>query len=176
MFGIEFGIGVLAGFLLWPWWAMGLIGMMLIADVVLLENNSEGWATVVFFAPTVALVWWLWPEGQDLFSWQGLKNFGAFLVFWLVAGVLWSIPRAYFFLVSKKKELEKRGIRKRTSDTYLANNKDRVYGWIVFWPLSIIGFFFGDMLSQLVDSIMDLFGNVYEKMEKKVFADWEKED
>jgi hypothetical protein len=170
---LEFGLGLMAGFLLWPWWAMGLFTLMLVADVVLLENNSEGWATTVFFLTLATLVWWLWPEGAEFWSWQNVKDFTMFLVFWLVAGILWSIPRAYFFLLSKKKELVGRGTKKRTYDSYISNNVDRVYGWIVFWPLSIVGFFFGDFLSRLVDFVMDLFGNVYKKMEQRVFAGWE---
>ena len=169
---LEFAMGLAAGLLLWPWWAMSLFVMICIADVVLLESNSEGWATTIFFIPVIAAIWLL--NGDAItFDWSTLGDIALFGLWWLLFGICWSLPRAYFFLVAKKKEIEKRGGNKiRTHDTYLSNNKDRIYGWIVFWPLSIIGYFFGDFLSNFVDAIMDLFGNVYTKIENQVFKGW----
>lgn len=51
----------------------------------------------------------------------------------------------------------------------LSQNKTKITGWMVYWPISVILFFFEDFLSKLFDAIYDMFSNVYQRISDSVF-------
>jgi len=51
----------------------------------------------------------------------------------------------------------------------LSQNKTKITGWMVYWPISIVLFFFEDFLSKLFDAIYDMFSNVYQRISDSVF-------
>lgn len=196
---LEFAMGLLAGVLLWPWWAMGILSLVCLADILLVELSEEAWATGIFIVLISALVWMV-NGNPFVLGWQNLGDLALFAVWWLVAGALWSLPRYWIYLVSIKEEAESdyqdkyaswkydkeraektegQGFHReapkktRPSNTYMSNNMDRLYGWVVFWPFSIIGTFFGDFLHQVVKVVAIFFSSIYERVAGQVFKGWE---
>ncbi len=195
---LEFAMGLLAGVLLWPWWAMGILSLVCVADILLVELSEEGWATGIFLIMVGALVWMVNGNPFSL-GWQHLGDIALFGLWWLAAGALWSLPRYWLYLMSIKEEAEesykakyqnwehekqraeKRGDefgreapkKVRPHDSYMSNNIDRLYGWVVFWPFSIIGTVFGDFLNQVVKMIATFFSSIYEQVAGRVFSGWE---
>lgn len=51
----------------------------------------------------------------------------------------------------------------------LSRNKARITGWMVYWPISFVLFFFEDFLAKIFDAIYDMFSNVYQRISDSVF-------
>jgi len=51
----------------------------------------------------------------------------------------------------------------------LSRNKDRITGWMVYWPASMVLFFLGDLLVNIYDWLYLTFAKFYQKISDRVF-------
>jgi hypothetical protein len=176
---MEFALGFATGFLLLPWYWMSFLGLLLIVDTVLIENDCFGWTTTSLLVG-VGLASWL-GAGVNPLAWAfdnlaDLVEF--FLLFWLI-GALWSVFKWYLFLLKIRDEAKDRAKRygtkleRRPTYSYASENVWRITSWIVYWPLSMVGSLFGDILTRIVKTIFNVLSGLYEKMANSVFADFE---
>lgn len=51
--------------------------------------------------------------------------------------------------------------------------KNKIIGWMAFWPCSMVGFIFNDPIRRLLTFVFDLIINSYQKIADKIFFDSE---
>ena len=173
---MEFALGVLAGFLLWPWWAMGIFFLMVLVDAVLVENENATWGTFMMLIGTGLLVWLAGDANPFILVWDNLSSVFLFFIAYFVVGALWSVIKWYLYLTKIRNNMQKHGETKRPRDSYASQNQSRIAGWIGHWPFSMIGSLFGDFLGRLLDSIYTFLSSMYEKIGNSVFKDFETDD
>ena len=61
----SFALGLAAGFLLWPWWAMSALFLVFVVDIVCLECEAEGWGTTILLTPAETVWGCSWPFRFD---------------------------------------------------------------------------------------------------------------
>lgn len=183
-FGMGLAVGMTAGFILWPWWAIAIFAIFCIVDIVCLENENAGMGSVIMLIGIALLMYFV--GDINLFTWA-LENPGSVFQFgvgYIVIGLVWSMIKWFFFLLDVRDQMtvqrkEHEGVPPRPVSSYASRNKGRITSWICHWPLSIIATFFGQFLSRFVRwLIMDVFGGVYNGIGNLVFKDYEnsKED
>jgi len=58
------------------------------------------------------------------------------------------------------------------SDRPLAKeSKSDICFWIGYWPVSVIVFFFEDFIRRIIETIVEKFKTIYERIENKVYKD-----
>ena len=175
----SFALGLAAGFLLWPWWAMSALFLVFVVDIVCLECEVEGWGTTILLIGTAILAWLAIDVNIFAWVWANLGNIFKFFFVYFLVGALWSVAKWYFFLLKvrdkMKREVEERGIAETTRpyQSFASNNKARIFSWIGHWPLSIIGTFFGDFLKRIVINIYNMLSTLYDKIGDSVFAEFQ---
>lgn len=50
-----------------------------------------------------------------------------------------------------------------------ADNKEKITGWIFYWPISMFWFFLRDFLKRIVDEIYNFFKRFYQKITDRAF-------
>lgn len=176
---MEFLTSLFAGLLLWPWWGLGLFFVLCLIDAVLVENDSEGWATAMLLIGIFSLSWMFGSTNPFVFIWNNLGGFLLYLLVYAGIGGVWSVFKWYLFLLKERDHVllvtKQFGTKaQRPESSYARNNKSKITGWISHWPLSIIGTFFGDFLLRLWNYVYKIFGNVYNSISDAVFADFGK--
>lgn len=177
---MELGFGLLAGALLMPWYWLGLLGLLILADVILVSNDWFGGATgtllvggllITFFGADVNPFTWVWANPGLVLE---------FVSYWLLAGAFWSIVRWYLFLLKVRARTRASASQSkqqtpltRPRDSYASENKSRITGWIAYWPFSIVGYFLGDFLTNVFKNVYRVLSSLYEKMGNAVFAGFE---
>jgi len=175
----SFALGLVAGFLLWPWWAMSLFALVCVVDVVCLECEAEGWGTGILIIGVAALAWLAADVNVFAWVWANLTNIVKFLLAYFFVGAIWSVAKWYFFLLKVREGIkaivERDGIGETTRpwDSYASRNKGRILSWIGHWPLSMIGTLFGDVLTRIVKSVYNILSGLYDKIGDSVFAEFQ---
>jgi hypothetical protein len=168
---MEFVLGMFAGMLLWPWWALGIFVILCLIDAALVENDSAGFGTFMMMIGTGLLVWIAGDMNPFVLAWNNLGGIVAFFFAYFILGGIWSVMKWYLYLTNVRVEMKESNLTERPRRSYAANNKARIMGWIGHWPFSIIGTFFGDFLYRIGRRIYNLLGGTYERIEQKVFGD-----
>ena len=168
---MEFAAGLLAGFLLWPWWAISIFVILCLIDAALVENESASFGTALMIVGTAGLVWVAGDLNPFTLVWQNLGAIVLFFLGYFIAGGVWSLFKWYLHLTNVRTEMKEEGKTERPYNSYARNNKARIMAWIGHWPFSIIGTFFGDFLYRIGRTIYNYLGGTYERIEKHVFGD-----
>ena len=160
-------------FLTWPWWIMGGFLALFILDVILLESEKEGWASLWMVLGSMGLVWLATGIFPLSLLWTNLGGFIAFCLTYTGIGIGWSFLKWYFYLLKvrdKAREMSNLGKPMvRPEESYARNNKARIASWIWHWPMSIIATFFGDWLVRLTDAFFEWFGHMYGNIGNRMF-------
>lgn len=177
---MEFLLGVAAGFLLWPWWAILAFILICVTDIVLLGTDDldgepyVGWGTTVLIVGTGLFAWLATDVNPFVWVWVNLTSIVKFLIVYFFVGALWSIVKWYFYLLKVRDKMLTRKQKERPSESYARNNKVRIFSWIGHWPFSLVGTFFGDFLSRIVNAIYLMLSGLYDSMADRVFKDFTK--
>jgi hypothetical protein len=163
------------------------IGTVLLSIVVmaLVEFNRPFWATALVIATiagTVTLTHYpIWDE---------IRANPMMVLYWfigyIILGGLWSFFKWTRFVTRTVKEWVKRGysedlrrlnaIKDAESDDMVelpreidpTYNKDRFFGWSMYWPLSVIWTLFDDPFRAIFDFLYEQFGQLYTKIAKRI--------
>ena len=168
---MEFVLGMFAGMLLWPWWALSIFVILCLTDAALVENESATFGSIMMVVGIGVLIWLAGDMNPFSLLWQ---NLGAviltFIAYFIIGGV-WSLFKWYLYLTNVREDMKETGKTERPYNSYARNNKARIMAWIGHWPFSIIGTFFGDFLYRIGNKIYNYLGGTYERIEKSVFGD-----
>ena len=104
---------------------------------------------------------------------------------YLVVGFVWSIVKLQLFVSSDKynKQIHtslgqgKWESKNKSAEDIVSENKFRIFGWIVYWPLSVINYVSYDMILNLYNLLFNnFFSRVYIYVVKMVLNRIAKED
>ena len=168
---MEFTLGLFAGVLLWPWWALSLFVLLCLIDAALVENESATFGTLLMIVGTGALVWIAGDMNPFVALWQNLGAVILFFFAYFIIGGVWSLFKWYFYLKQVRRGMNKNNDRERPYHSYAANNKAKIMAWIGHWPFSIIGTVIGDFVFEIGRKVFDYLGGTYARIEKHVFGD-----
>jgi hypothetical protein len=180
---IEFG-----GLLFW-----GLLAVWVIILSVQVNDRHNGYATLTLFLGLAILVLFsntpIWQTIKDhpIYVLYGVLGY-------IVAAGVWAMIQWRFFFLPKlfdKYDDYRASWLKRNSLTTMpadpttrskfkddmarnmgdindlrsvSQNKGRITGWMVYWPFSIVGTFFGDFLHRLFASIYKLLAGSMQRI------------
>jgi hypothetical protein len=175
------------------WLITALVVLILAAEV---ENDSTGWATTTLGLYALGVV--LFTDGQVMTWVNDNKiNILWGAVVYLALAAVWALVKWRMFFLPKLFEkydqaraawLKTRGLKEMPADPrvrqefmngdvrYLninhkrmaSNNKGRILGWMVYWPASLLGTFFGDFLSRVFSSIYDGISGLMQGMSDRM--------
>ena len=170
---MEFTIGLFAGLLLWPWWALGIFTLMCLVDAVLVENENASFGTLMMLIGTGLLIWLAGDANPFTLVWNNIGSIIMFFIVYFIVGGLWSIAKWYLYLIKVRDKMKKRGETTRPYESYARNNQGRIAAWIGHWPFSMIGFLFGEFLACIVNSTYVFLSNLYANLANSVFKDFD---
>lgn len=172
MFGLLF-----AGAFLWPVFIfeLAVVGFLL-ADYNLSKHDNTGFYGIAAISALMYTAF-SWYYGWPAPSIPKVLTYAALYVF---AGVMWSFVKWFFVsrgetAVNQQKENWKDYSIKYptlTKDEFLNSSYNnlnpkrgearfRIHQWIVYWPLSIIGTFFGDIILRGIENIQKSLSKIY---------------
>ena len=174
-------IELLLAFSLWPW--LMVLGLVVMFSVSTYSETTlwaflgmVGFFSIGFLAYDVNPFVWVYNNPMKLVT--GGVLFGAI-------GAAWSFFKwrkrilsedIQYRMVRAKEEYRKlypdAEPKDYTDSMYFpdqakaSQNKDRIVAWIVLWPLSVIGYFIGEILLEIAEKIYELFSGVYNRITK----------
>jgi hypothetical protein len=130
------------------------------------------WADFHF---NILLVNWCWTTllAPSTYGWIVLlflisNNWVTFLIYfatYVVAGFAWSILKLRMYVLDNVTEHYRFPVNLKTNQEkaihILEYHKGRIWGWIAYWPISLINFISYDMLLRLYKF---LFNNLFNKV------------
>lgn len=72
-----------------------------------------------------------------------------------------------FFTTESRGRLCSSGATADEPGVKFQNNKERITLWFLFWPMSVLRYVVGDMLAELLDTIIMSMKGIYEKIGKR---------
>jgi hypothetical protein len=164
--------------------AIGTVIFCLII-MALVEFNRPFWATFLVILTTTVFVY-----ATKYPLWDEVRNNPLLLFYWtagfLLAGAGWSLFKWWRHVDRVVKSWAKRGytddlrklekIKAASSDSSVdlpyeidpGHNKDRFFGWIVYWPFSLVWTLLDDPLRAAFEFMYDQFGQFYTKIAQRV--------
>jgi len=125
-----------------PPWGLGFYGLILLLSLMV-EQMDE------YMFPIIAsYLIGLHYEGYKLnYVFNNPSTCICVFLFYIFVGILWSFIRLYFYIKNNKDNREPMII--------LTAEKYRIYGWIMYWPFSLIHSLCGDLVKELLDMIFN---------------------
>jgi hypothetical protein len=185
---IGSGVGLLFA-LSWFWW---IIFTVIIIFAIASEANDSDIIWFLFF-PLFVIPWVL---GTNPFVWI-IQNPGllfANILQYAFLGVAYAFFRWTYLNINeanyikanydnlKKQWEESQQVLPRTFEEWLirceyitlvSRNKSKVARWVVWWPFSLISFFFSDLIVDFMKKVANimytLFGNVFRNIQISVY-------
>jgi hypothetical protein len=185
---IGSGVGLLFA-LSWFWW---IIFTVIIIFAIASEANDSDIIWFLFF-PLFVIPWVL---GTNPFVWI-IQNPGLLLaniLQYAFLGVAYAFFRWTYLNINeanyikanydslKKQWEESQQVLPRTFEEWLirceyitlvSRNKSKVARWVVWWPFSLISFFFSDLIVDFMKKVANimytLFGNVFRNIQISVY-------
>ena len=144
------------------------------------------WVLLVLFFGS--LVYTAYEEEFNAFTLSGLIAIGYFsysnikpefidwntlivvVLIYFGIGLVWSFKKWFSF--ARVKYIAHVDSCKRTEINLefklnVSENKERIGIWIMYWPLSMIGYIIGDLLKDLLDWVVSRFGGFYNYLTEK---------
>jgi predicted membrane protein len=159
---MEFMLGFFAGLSLQYWILLAVICGSLILTVYNEQFQAEFLFAVGAFGYFAYHL--IKPEYID---WVSLAYF---VVVYLLIGLVWSFKKWFSFARVKYKEhidREKRMEQEYPFKLNVKDHKERLIIWILYWPLSMIGYIIGDLFRDLIDWIISRFSGFYNYLTEK---------
>jgi len=190
---IEFTVGVFAGIFLLPWYILAIIAVVILIDIGCSSHDAfveATWALVVGLFAVSALGWWAGGFNPALWVWNNPSTMIAGFAGYAVIGCLWCLAKWWLFLkkvhkVSEEKFDAKMLIRasdtsslskptkERPRESYAANNKGRLTGWIFHWPFSMLSVLIGDVIVRFAETLQEALQGQFERMASSRFEGYE---
>ena len=184
---IDFALGAAFGFFALSWWWMAIFSSFFVAGVICVHKEEYA---PYSFCLAVLYVIHSWVVGDNW--WAPVTNitndFGGFLfgVFqYFFVGLTWSVGKWYFYTLAIRDKVRNgewkdlrfseskntKGTNYRPRASYASENKERIMGWIAFWPLSVIDTLLGDWLYRVTQFLYHRLINVYNAVDNLVWND-----
>lgn len=179
---------------LWFW--VALVALLVVITVVV-ESESGTWATVVTVASLLGINY-LYKLSLFTLAVSNPSHTLGLLLVYLVAGVVWSFIKWYFYLHERLKEFNESqaeflkgneatemtpALAAKFTNSYIYKNipvakehKADLTRWATYWPFSLIGSLLNDVVRKTWVYIFDLLQSTYQRMADSMFASASKID
>lgn len=151
----EVGLAFFAGLIWWEILAFAVFSIFIVGTLV---HERAGVAIVLL----TVMLFWGWSGTGPVLTLSSLLDMSFFLLGYLLIGILWSFKKwrdkVSYAIKEFKTESE---VRYHLDSTYHMDNK--LY-WVTFWPFSLIGFLFGDLIEQLIERFKGAYAYITNKM------------
>jgi hypothetical protein len=94
-----------------------------------------------------------------------------YILFYLIAGTIWSFVKWYLYLVDRREYHLKRSYGYDKENYSLNQNKERILNWMLYWPLSAFWMLINRPMKKMFQWIIKTFGAQYQKISDNVFKD-----
>lgn len=153
----------------WPW---ALLCVLLASFIASSATENMGFAVIgaiLYFS----LAWVFFSSNPFVWVYQNPAMTLSIVAIYCAAGAAWSMFKWYKRITSQavqvkltkaKTDYDQKNPGAGPKDYFSSpwfpleaqpsRNKDAITAWIAFWPLSVIGYFFGELL-------VDFFGRIY---------------
>jgi len=163
---MEFVFGFLGGLASWP----ALILLIECAAIIAcVERQGSGGLALLSIVITAALLVFIF--GINPLAYVIAHPFMALLAVtaYLATGIVWARFRLERYLkqwVAKWHNTQSEYAKKEMygSRPTLANSKDRILGWMVFWPWSALWWALADMIVDLFNKLYEMLGGFFGKV------------
>lgn len=171
-------------------WSVLIYVVLFLVMVFAVEAESGVWAVMLLIASTFIISW----LGQtNPFAYIKAHPIGILecLLIYLAVGALWSIVKWALHVHTKVAEYKdaKADYMRRNNLTELTpedankllayakatppnarDNKSRIIRWMTYWPFSIIGSIFNDVIKKIYRHIYELLQSTYQRISDKIFS------
>lgn len=164
----------------WPWIFFGafLIGCSV-------SSYFEAtFGAVICAILLIAVAWLLYDSNPFLWIYENPARAGMATATYGALGILWSLFKWRKRLLrpdiqsamKQAKDAFTKG-NPDSAESYIhdyrfphkaraSENKDRIMSWVALWPFSVVGYFIGEFLVDLIARIYDILAGIYERMTK----------
>jgi hypothetical protein len=173
---------------LWFWVALVVL---LVVITVVVESESGTWATVVTVGSLLGINY-LYKLSLFTLAVSNPSHTLGLLLVYLVAGVVWSLIKWYFYLHERLKEFNESqakflkdnkatemtpalaaqftGSYSYTGIPTAKGHKADLTRWATYWPFSVVGSLLNDVVRKTWVYIFDLLQSTYQRMADSMFA------
>jgi hypothetical protein len=170
---MEMLIGFLGGIAFWPVLII-LVEMCVLTAFV--ANDRGGMATVSVVVTLILLQWLGYPIAA--FIWQNPLTVVVWLLAYLGMGIGYSFFKWDRFVAKWRREYDESKTKDGRDRIWRARpvageSKDRIIGWMMFWPWSLFWWLVADFVSELFLAIYRKLGNLYDRVTSRHTSDIE---
>lgn len=149
-------------------WFWILFAVLIIGITILVEKDDDNPGGATFFlAAAFALYYFFGMKEQFNTVFQFLfYNPGTaigFILLYSLIGVVWSVAKWFFYV----KKLVDEKCYDFENKVQPSNNKSRITGWMIYWPLSAAWTLINDPVRKFFNMIFEQFEGIYESISER---------
>ena len=149
------------------WFLLPLAGLSLFC--LLLLWNEEGTGASVVLAVLFGVIVYITPGLLDFIILNPF-NILVTLASYVFIGLFWSFFKWFRLLLKIKASYVKNGTKVTTLPS-ASDYSNYIIFWIAYWPISVLRYFLGDFLEEIITRFSKIFGSVYQRISGFVFRD-----
>ena len=170
--------GIFAAIFALTWLGWTILGILTFSLFFLANTEKWGWSSTCFILSALAIYYFLPVIVPSFWAllWYGLL--------YIVCGIIYAFFVRWPAFVYKAKEKYDDAVKdakvSRTKNfdispdiklymPLVSDNKERLSGWMAFWPWSAIGWIVDDPIRRMYKSITHLFESMGDAMSRKIF-------
>ena len=139
------------------WYELIIIAVIFSLSVGFMMNES---GTIPFIG-VMGLLIYNWTGTGAILTFSSLLNAWVFILVYIIIGLLWSFFKwgrlVKYYIGEHKNEEDVRFSLKNVSN-------DRIAYWILWWPLSAIGFIFEDAIQWIIEHFKGVYNMITDRL------------
>ena len=165
----------------WFWIALAIAFIAITVFIESLEDDTHSavMANIVFWGFIILLYFTgnsEWFKGIISYAIQNPGTVILILSGYVVLGLIWSLAKWYLYLTNLKsyykfKEIKVDGYRMNKFKA--SENKERILGWMMYWPMSISWTVINDPVRKIVMGIFNRFNGLFDRISDRITKDLE---
>lgn len=168
-------------------WIFLILSVVVVTIAIEISKYKSLWGTIwliltggiYFFAGGKQVLLDLW-----IYTSHHILQVILYIAIYTALGVIWSFYKWYLLLLKAKIKYDKKVLDldetvsedkgymktfKEVNTPKASKNKDRIISWMIYWPLSIIGYILSDPISKFFNWIYSKVSGGYDRMTARVF-------
>lgn len=152
---------------LW-FWALTFIAVCYIVWALETWHPWRAWWVLVF---SLALMY-TFGHGNNWslisYALDNPKEFMGWILVYLVIGIIWVFIKWGLFLL-KLREQAREFEQYKDHPPQVRQYKSKIISWMSYWPFSMIGTFFGDIVRRIYNTIFEIIHDMLQSMSDHMF-------
>jgi len=164
----------------WITFSIAFIAITVFIEAFEEKHHSTVMANIVFWGFMIALYFAgnsQWFKGAISYAIQNPVNVILIVLGYIVLGLAWSLVKWYLYLTNLRNYFQFKGL---TIDSYrrdkfkASENKERILGWMMYWPMSISWTIINDPVRKIFMGIFNRFNGLFDRISDRITKDPEK--